>query len=207
MAKRRTNNVKQKSARKPGRPRRGHEVVTPCMIEQIAELWLQQVSETKIAAEMEIDRKTVHYHLESTIWPLWRENMRSKLAVDLAKVGLIEKVAWARFDSLEPAETHEVIEQSLLENGTEPQTVKNIIRRVTRNGEVSWLHVIQWCLEFRAKIHGHFAPTRHHVDNGGELRVAGMTPTEVDTKMLKRLMEQIVERRKRQQALDDFHGN
>ena len=69
---------------------------------------------------------------------------------------------------------------------------------ISRTGEVAWIQVVQWCLNFRAKIHAHYAPVRHKADMGGELRVAGKTPTQVDEEMLKRLFEKIAERRRYQ---------
>ena len=121
-----------------------------------------------------------------------------------AKVALIERTAWEKFDSHEPAESHEVVERALLESGAEAEIVKQVIRTVSRKYDPTWIHIVKWCIEFRARIHAHFAPTRHHVDVGGELRVAGKTPCEVDQEMLKRLMDQIHERRRHQQVLDDF---
>ncbi len=206
MTKRRTNNEKPKSTRKPGRPKRGREVCTPHMIQQIGNMWLQGVSMTKIGHELGIDRKTVAHHLNTTIRPQWREDSRSRLHEDLAKVGLIERTAWERFESQTPAETVEDVEKGLRESKKTGRVSLRIIKQasksVKRPGQTAWLQVIQWCIEFRAKIHAHYAPTRHHVEHGGEMRVAGMTPSEVDNVMLERLMEQILERRKHQAALD-----
>jgi|LSQX01.1.fsa_nt_gb hypothetical protein len=151
--------------------------------------------------EFGIDESTVRYHLNERIRPLWHERMRSRLAEDLAKVDLLEATAWERFESHTPGETHEQTEKALLEGGSRLKIVKQATRTVTKTGEIGWLQIVQWCLDFRAGIHAHYAPTRHHVDRGSEMRVAGMSPVEVDQLMLQRLMEKIAERR-RQQGLE-----
>ena len=202
MANSETETGDSKRHRRPGKPRRGETVVTPAVLERIASMWLQGVSEAKTAAALGVSRATIRHHLDAKIIPLWRERMRSQLDVDLAKVHLIEQTAWERFDSAEPSETRESVEKALLDGGREPRLVRQAVQKVTRVGELGWLQVIQWCLDFRARVHGYYAPARHTRDLGGELRVAGMTPVQVDEAMLKRLHEKILERREYQQGLE-----
>jgi len=192
---------KENPKRPQGRPKRRERVVTPAVLERIGILWLQNVSMTDIANEFGIDLTTVRHHLNQTIRPMWHEQMRSRLDEDLAKVALIERIAWERFQSNAPGETVEQIEKALVGGKGRLRLVKQAVRSVTRTGEAAWLQIIQWCLDFRARIHAHYAPTRTHVDIGGDLRVAGMGPSEVDQIMLDRLMTQIAERRKHQAAL------
>lgn len=187
---------KPQSSRKPGYHKPGERPVWPEVLRRIGKLWLQGRNNCTIAREIGVDESTVRYHLEHSIKPEWHEQMRSRLAEDLAKVALLERVAWERFGSSAPCETHEQVEKALLQGGAKPRIVKQATRTVTRTGEVAWLQIIQWCLDFRARIHGHYAPVRHHVDTGSEFRVAGMAPIEVDQVMLQRLMEKIAERRR-----------
>ena len=204
MAKKRTGSGKQKTKppRRPGRPKRSEPVVTPALIEEISRQWLQGASLSTIAGVVGIDRTTVRYHIDNTIRPQWIEDGRSRLVEDLAKVAHLERTAWERFHANSPGETVEQIEQGLLEGGNKLRIVKKATRTVTKTGEAAWLDIVRWCIEFRAKIFAHYAPTRHHVDHGGELRVAGKTPAQVDQEMLKRLFEQIEERRKYRESLD-----
>ncbi len=194
---------KKQPRRRPGRPKRGQEIITPAVLERIAELWLEGVSPRKIGEAVGADRMSVLHHLERSIRPLWHEQMRSMLDVDLAKVALLEKVAWERFHAKAPAESIEQIEKTLTagkSGRSRLKITKQAVRSITRTGDSAWLQVIQWCLDFRARIHGHYAPTRSHVDIGGDLRVAGKSPSEVDEEMLDRLLTQIQERRIRQIA-------
>jgi hypothetical protein len=165
---------------------------------------LKGVPNTLIAKAIGIDESTVRHHLNTTIRPQWQEQSRSRLHEDLAKVALIERTAWERFESDASAETVEQIEKGLRESKAGRVGLK-IIRQATRSvkrpGEAAWLQVIQWCIEFRAKVFAHYAPTRTHVQMEGELRVAGKSPSEIDQEMMRRLAEQIFERRKHQAAL------
>ena len=192
------------SSRKQGRPKASEKAVTPQVLQEISRRWLQGRSVWSIAVELGFDESTVRYHLNTNLRPLWHEEMRSMLDVDLAKVTMIETIAWERFYSTVPGETVEQIEKALTEDKRgrgRLKIVKQAVRSVTKTGEAGWLQIIQWCVDFRARIHAHYAPTRTHVDIGGEMRVAGMGPSEVDQVMLDRLMQQISERRKHQATL------
>jgi len=187
------------SKRPQGRPPGKERPVTPGALQEIADLWLKNVPLRTIAKRFGVHHTTILHHLEQTICPLWRERMRSRLDEDLAKVALIERTAWERFHSATPGETRETIEKALTatpRGQKRLRIVKQATARVTRTGEVAWLQVIQWCLDFRARVHSHYAPIHHKHDIGGELRVAGMTPAETDQAMLQRLMEKIAERRR-----------
>jgi len=175
--------------------------VTPAVLETIADCILKGLSQRATARKCGIDESTVRYHLENTLRPRWREDARAALHEDLAKVALLERVAWERFESAEPGETREAIKKALLESGVKPRIVEQATTKVTRTGEVAWLQVIQWAIEFRARIFGHYAPTHHRVAMEGQLRVAGMSPSEVDQMMVKKLLERIEERRQHQAAL------
>jgi hypothetical protein len=195
--------VKKRKAGSKGNPR---IVVTPEVLSEIGRKWLQGRATVAIAKEVGVSESTIRYHIQTHLKPQWHEEMRSTLDIDLAKVSLIEKIAWERFYSAAPGETAEQIEKALTEDKRgrcRLRIVKQAVKSITRTGDAAWLQIIQWCLDFRAKIHAHYAPTRTHVDIGGEMRVAGLGPSEVDQVMLQRLMEQIAERRKHQAALSE----
>lgn len=58
-----------------------------------------------------------------------------------------------------------------------------------RDGAPAFLAGIQWCIEMRVKILGLAAA--QEIKLGGELRVAGATPSEVEQQMLGRLAERL----------------
>jgi predicted transcriptional regulator len=201
MAKKKASPKKSPAKRGAGKPRPSERPVTPEKLEQIADMFLEGTPITRIAEAIGVTRQTIQYHLDATIRPIWQEKMRSTLADDLAKVGHIERIAWERFHVSQQPETRRQVKKALVDEGADPQVVEKVITKITKTGEVAWLQVAQWCIEHRAKVHGHYAPTRHQVDMGGELRVAGMSPDQVDKEMIKRLFEKIEERRTYQKAL------
>lgn len=200
----RSENRQKKVKSAEDRAKHARRPVTPEVLREIGTMWLKGRSQVDIARTFGIDEKAVRYHLQNHIRPMWHDQMRSRLDEDLAKVALLEATAWERFHSQAPGETHEQIEKALREckgGQSRLRIVKQAVRSVTRTGESAWLQIIQWCLDFRARIHAHYAPVKTHIDLGGDLRVAGMGPAEVDQVMLQRLMEQIELRRKNQAAL------
>jgi len=201
MAKKKPSPKKAPAPRGAGKPRPSERPVTPEKLEAIADMFLEGVPISRIAERIGVRRQTIQYHLDASIRPLWQESMRSTLADDLAKVGHLERIAWDRFRASQQPETRRQIKKALLDEGADPQTIEKVITKITKTGEVAWLQVVQWCIEHRARVHGHYAPTRHQVDLGGELRVAGMSPDQVDQEMLKRLLVKIEERRRYQAAL------
>ena len=67
----------------------------------------------------------IWYHIEQTARPMWREQMKARLDVDLAKVDLVERIAWERLNSTEPSETHETVKKALLESGSKPRVASS----------------------------------------------------------------------------------
>lgn len=160
--------------RKSGRPRRG-KAVTPEMQEQIARMYLRGSSSQAIAGVLGISRHTVEYHLEHNIRPVWRETLKGALEVELAKVAELERVAWLCFeDSRRPTRTLTIKRERgekakdcdpktpsgkkklLAQLGADMRVVEMALTKVTRSGTPAWLQIIQWCVEFRAKVFGYF---------------------------------------------------
>jgi hypothetical protein len=61
-------------------------------------------------------------------------------------------------------------------------------------------------MDFKAKLAGLYAPSRHSLHVETELRVAGLTPAQLDEQMLKRAADLIVERQRHQQILETRFG-
>lgn len=93
-----TPKPKKKAKRKPGRPPRGEEAVTPEVLEIIAQLFLRGVGVRAIGRKVGVDVGTVIHHLEKKLKPIWREAMVIEAEVELAKVAKLEIKAWAHFE-------------------------------------------------------------------------------------------------------------
>lgn len=214
MAKKKVSTEKP-TGRKPGRQKR---VVTPEMVERIGELWLTGHSLRVIGGILNIHYKTVEYHLDRTVKPLWEQGINRRKAFELARIDQIERIAWRKFrQSGRPQTKHSVKKQlrcagadsklaakagKAAEKAMEKLAVVEKTRETsTRPGEACWLAVVQWAVEQRCKIEGYYAPKKHQFEASGELRVAGMDRAELDRVMMERLMQRIEERRQYQSSL------
>ena len=177
-------------------------MVTPEVRELIAKRWLQGRTASAIGREIGIDEKAVRYHMETFIRPLWHEKLVAMKGQELAKIDLLESTAWDRFLDAAPGEIVENIERALTEDGNRLRVIKKVMRQVTKVGDSAWLDLVKWCIDWRSKVFGYYAPTRHQIDTGSELRVAGKTPNEVDEAMFDRLVAKIAERRKYAAAVE-----
>lgn len=194
------------SKRKPGRQKGHAAVVTPEVRNQIEEMRLKALSPWKIGERLGLAEGTIRYQLETYIYPLWREKRIENLGDEIAKVEAIEAVAWERFEKSQEPQTKEQIEKALAEEGADPDTAMQIVKEVStitqRVGEVSWLSVIQWCIEWRSKVGGYYAPTKHEFRGDGDLRVAGLSTEQIDKAMLDRLRQRVAESRANKKMLE-----
>lgn len=167
----------------------------------MAQCLLQGMSQRQTAKKCGIDESTVRYHLENTLQPRWRQSRQGAFDTNIAKIDMIERIAWERFYANEPGETARQIEKALTKKTGKLRIVKDAVRTVTTTGSTAWIQIVEWCVEFRSKMYGWQPPAEHKITIGGELRVAGQSPSDVDQAMLQRLMEKIAERRQYQAAL------
>lgn len=206
------SSTEKPTGRKPGRQK---TVVTPEMVERIGELWLTGHSLRVIGGLLNIHYKTVEYHLDRTVKPLWEQGINRRKAFELARIDQIERIAWRKFRQSGRPQTKQSIKKQLRRAGADSKlaakaadkaveklaVVEKTRETSTRTGESCWLAVIQWAVEQRCKIEGYYAPKKHQIDTSGELRVAGMDRAELDRVMMERLMERIAERKQYQSSL------
>jgi DNA-binding transcriptional ArsR family regulator len=187
---------KATTTRRAGRPKRSERAIGPKQLDTIASMYLQHATISEIAAALKVAHSTVRHHLDTHVKPTWAAEARKDLHAELARVALIEKTAWERFHASQKPQTKRQIRKELADAGGDEKIIEKILTRTTRTGEVAWIQVVQWCLEFRARIFGHFAPSKYQVESAGEFRVAGATATEITEQMLARLQERMEERRR-----------
>jgi predicted transcriptional regulator len=187
--------VTPKPRRKPGRPKRSERPIGPAELEEIANRVLQNQPVSQIARAMGVAESTIRYHVENAIKPRWEHDISCSLTHQRAKVDRLEALAWERFLESQKPQTRREVRQELQAGGADAKTVARVLTRTRRTGEPVWLEIIEWCIDWRCKIAGHYAAKKFHVENSGELRVAGCSPSEVDESMLRRLAEKIAERK------------
>ena len=185
------------SGRGRGRPLGGDTVSTPAVLERIATLKLQGQSTRQIAEALGTTERTVARDLKLHIWPVWREQMGSDLAFEMAKVDHLERVAWECFYADKPAETRRELEESLRDEDDPPslKLTRRMLKTISRPGAVAWLDVVQWCIDYRAKVAGHYRPDPARGHPVTEFRVAGATLDQVDQEMVDRLLVLVEERK------------
>ena len=83
--------------RRPGKPKRGEEVITREKLEVIASMYLRNVPVSKIAREFGVAAQTIDHHIDTKLRPLWREAMVVDAQQELAKVAELETEAWEHF--------------------------------------------------------------------------------------------------------------
>jgi|TARA_R110000824_G_scaffold41446_6_gene123361 predicted transcriptional regulator len=179
--------------RKRGRPKSTERVVTPEVLEKIGRLWCRGWTYRAIAAEIGVVQSTVIHHMNTTIKPQWKSDLNSDMQNELAKLAEVERVAWACFEASRGDETKEIVKDRLVEETGNLELAERVTSKLKREGSAAWMGVIQWCLDFRAKLMGSYAPTKVEVEG---LRVAGSDASEIDKKMMGRLAELMAERSK-----------
>jgi hypothetical protein len=122
---------------------------------------------------------------------MWREEIISDMHSELAKLAEVERVAWACFEASRGDETKEIVKDRLIEETGNLELTERITSKLKREGSAAWMGVIQWCLDFRAKLMGSYAPTKVEVEG---FRVAGSEAEAVDNRMMGRLAELMAER-------------
>jgi hypothetical protein len=189
-------------AETPAKRKAGHPVgkvstLTPGDLLEIERMYLQGVSASIIAERFGVSHPTILHQINKKIRPLWQERMVHIAEEEHAKVDLLYQIAWERFqESKKPGETVH-IEMEAVKAGADPQVVKRALTRVGKTGEVCWLQVIEWCLDWKAKVNDSYAALRHKHEHAGgitaEIRVAGTTPQEFTRTLLEEIMQGIAE--------------
>lgn len=194
-----------KTKRGVGRPRKSDRVVTPEVLRKINDMWCENVPVIEIGNRLGLGSTTVQYHIDRTLLPVWRKELVVGAEVELAKIGHIERIMWERWLVSQDPQSRESIKMALMEGGSDLEVVERAKVLTKRTGEVSWLHVIQWCIEQRCKICGHYAPEKFEIDGKIEYRVAGGSPSEVNEKMAAKLADLVSERKNYDQALSQWN--
>ena len=132
--------------------------------------------------------------------PAWKEKLHRGAEIELAKIDHLERLAWGRMDQDEQAEDRATITEELTKDGADGFLVKRMNTSLRRRNAAGWVAVVQWCIELRCKLLGHYSASKVKVEDEG-LRVAGMSTDELHAKMMKRLLEKVEEKRRERAAM------
>lgn len=178
-----------KGPRRPGRPTARERVIGPAEIIKIAEWHIQHIPLTEIAERLGVDEATVRHHIRQTIRPQWEQATRRPMGEELARVDLLEKTAWECFHKSTQPATKQKMKEILAEAGDDEagDLIERVVETTFRDGDTAWHAVIQWCIDYRTKVAGFYAPDRMKVTHAGEVRVAGQTRELVDAALMERI--------------------
>ena len=186
----------RKKTGKPGAPKLGERKIGPDELDLIEREIIRGRSVSAVARELDVHPSTVQGHLERQLRPAWQSKLRRGAEVELAKIDHLEAIAWERMDRDEPAESRKTVIEGLREGGADLELVQRMNTSLKRRNATGWVAVVQWCIEMRCKLLGHFAATKVKVEEKDEFRVAGMSTDELDAKMMKMLLEKVEEKRR-----------
>ncbi|HEV3345412.1 MAG TPA: hypothetical protein VG125_33850 [Pirellulales bacterium] len=170
-----------------------------------------------------VSDSTVDHHLEQTIKPTWRKGLGADSKTEEQRADLLIELLFEGYErSLrdkgeerqkqvqrrKPGEdaTAKKLKKAARGNERLEQLVEKTVTRAARDGDKGWLDSVLAVMDFKAKLAGLYAPSRHSLHVETELRVAGLTPAQLDEQMLKRAADLIVERQRHQQILETRFG-
>jgi transposase len=196
--------------RKVGRPKKSERPVTPELVQEMGSLYLRGKSERQIGQIFGLAQSTVQHHLNHTIKPLWRNAVQFEASIEIARAEEVIRLAFEGFDrsliestksrerfSLE-AQKSKIRKKAPKRASGRPaqRLVERTLETIQRDGDKGWLELVHLMMDFKAKVKGGYAPSRFHVSQQTELRVAGLTPSELDQKMLERMADLLAERQR-----------
>lgn len=191
--------------RKAGRPERAERPIGSAELAEISDMFLRGKTHAEIASRLVVSEATVRHHLDNTLKPLWQKKVCDPLREELARINVLERVAWQEFESQASNEMSEQIKTRLLEEGIEMDVVERVIKTISRPDQMSWLGVIQWCVEQRRKLAGYYAPTKGQHD--GQIRATDITAAPTVEEMFKQISKLIEARNKYEAALEAAQGS
>jgi len=156
---------------------KSHEnISTPEIVERAGELFLRGEGLVAISKKLDVTQVTAKKWIQQC-QKIWREKVADTVGVELAKVESLERFAWEQLQkSTQPIKSKQ-IEEAAEEAGLPIAVVKVVTRRTTGIGNTGWAGVIQWCIDYRTRIIGGYAPDRLKIET--EFRVAGKSKDEI----------------------------
>jgi hypothetical protein len=139
---------------------------------EIGRMWLRGSTLAEIASHFDIPFPTVQVWVNKCR-AAWKDRTTDDMYVELAKVDELEAFAWKRLEeSLNPDKSQRT-ERELSEATQKFVERKKVLTKTRSNGSTQWAAVIQWCVDYRTKVKGGYAPDRLRIE--GEFRVAGQS--------------------------------
>ncbi len=193
------------SANPPHRPSHSDRPIGPAELDSIRHRWLRGQSHREIATALGVHHSTIQGHLKNNILPIIQQTRTVDTRKQLARAEHLYKVAWDLFSkSQKPEEriSEEVLIKAASEHGEATgELAKRVTSKLYRVGDSTWLDLVKWCLDFFAKCGGMYTTQYAGDQKDAELRVAGITPDQLDRMNMARIAKRVEDRREYQEAL------
>lgn len=187
------------ASRGPGRPPKDDPVVTPEILQKIAELHLMGRRIREIAREVGVSHETVRYHLEHTVRPWLAANVVRKRDDILGEIDLMRRLIWREMlaelndDGERLVQLRETTVDDLSSDSPVRRKVtERVTRRRRREDVLPWVRALVGCMELEAKLTGLSSPKEAAPDRH-ELRWAGVEPEKIQNEMVRLLATRIKE--------------
>lgn len=195
----------QPKKRKPGRPKKTEAVCTPAVIDQIRSLYVRGKGVRVIAQLIGATPNAVQHQLTHTVKPMIRAEAVMDTGLQLARAEEIISICFEGFDrSLRPAsksrEKYNVEKIKAKIKKTAPKALKvgklleRTLETIERDGDKGWLELVLHAMDYITRVKGGYAPAQLRVHQQSEMRIAGLSPEQLDECMLRRLEQLRAER-------------
>ena len=111
-----------------------------------------------------------------------------------AQTGMDKHTVWDRVQSGIQPELRKSEHCNLEADLKETKKLATAAWEAFRKGkDLKDLDLARWAIEHRAKIFGHYAPTKQKIETQDEVRIAGMSAADLDAEILGRVMRGMLE--------------
>lgn len=158
------------TGRGPGRPKRGEKTKTLGNLLKFSRLYLRGVPASDLCRKFKIDTSTANNWIHTCREQFWMPVAIMDVELEVAKSYELERFAWERLQESTQRATSEQVKYAAESAGMEMKQVQKVVAKTQRTGESTWAAVIEWCIEFRMRVGGGFAPQKVQIT---DVRVAG----------------------------------
>lgn len=140
----------------------------------------------KIAAHYGVSFREVRDLFFQVIFPLVRADPSRSVEAEMIRIDRLEEFVVSRLTGA----GLEFSDDQLADWGIDLALVKRAEMESATKAVANYLRIRQWCIEERSKLSGHYAAKKLRIDDD-EFRVAGMSVSQVNAIVLKRLKEKL----------------
>lgn len=198
--------------KKPVSRHRPGSGIPPNLYPEIRVQYLRGSTLIEIAENMGLCYDTLQRYVASTLRPEIHAAGVRHVGELLAEMQMLRKFAWEQLELGRSGVQHVTQKEAFeaaAKSGKKRSVAQNLARMVERVTKLmpntlarNWATIITWCIEHEARIAGYYKqPTGM---TGGDFRVAGYSPAEINEAMIARIREKVMAIREAAKAREQF---